>query len=78
LSRRSSLVARRSSAVSAVGVRHRARLVTLYETLRWPQWKGAGHRPRPARHVLPGVPIVPAMVIAIDRAQEAGIKYNRQ
>jgi intracellular sulfur oxidation DsrE/DsrF family protein len=29
-------------------------------------------------NVLPGVTIVPAMVIAIDRAQEAGIKYNRQ
>ena len=27
---------------------------------------------------LPGVTIVPAMVIAIDQAQEAGIKYNRQ
>jgi intracellular sulfur oxidation DsrE/DsrF family protein len=29
-------------------------------------------------NVLPGVTIVPAMVIAIDQAQEAGIKYNRQ
>jgi intracellular sulfur oxidation DsrE/DsrF family protein len=29
-------------------------------------------------NVLPGVTIVPAMVIAIDKAQEAGIKYNRQ
>ena len=29
-------------------------------------------------NVLPGVSIVPAMVIAIDKAQEAGIKYNRQ
>jgi intracellular sulfur oxidation DsrE/DsrF family protein len=29
-------------------------------------------------NVLPGITIVPAMVIAIDRAQEAGIKYNRQ
>jgi intracellular sulfur oxidation DsrE/DsrF family protein len=28
-------------------------------------------------NVLPGVTIVPAMVIAIDKAQEAGIKYNR-
>jgi intracellular sulfur oxidation DsrE/DsrF family protein len=28
--------------------------------------------------VLPGVTIVPAMVIAIEKAQEAGIKYNRQ
>ena len=28
--------------------------------------------------VLPGVTIVPAMVIAIDKAQEAGIRYNRQ
>jgi hypothetical protein len=27
---------------------------------------------------LPGVTLVPAMVIAIDKAQEAGIKYNRQ
>jgi intracellular sulfur oxidation DsrE/DsrF family protein len=29
-------------------------------------------------NLLPGVAIVPAMVIAIDKAQEAGIKYNRQ
>jgi intracellular sulfur oxidation DsrE/DsrF family protein len=29
-------------------------------------------------NVLPGVTIVPAMVVAIDQAQEAGIKYNRQ
>jgi len=29
-------------------------------------------------NLLPGVTIVPAMVIAIDRAQEAGINYNRQ
>ena len=29
-------------------------------------------------NLLPGVTIVPAMVIAIYRAQEAGIKYNRQ
>jgi len=29
-------------------------------------------------NVLPGVTIVPAMVIAIDKAQEAGINYNRQ
>ena len=29
-------------------------------------------------NLLPGVTIVPAMVVAIDRAQEAGIKYNRQ
>src|SRR5262249_46643336 len=29
-------------------------------------------------NVLPGVTIVPAMVIAIDQAQEAGSKYNRQ
>jgi hypothetical protein len=29
-------------------------------------------------NVLPRVTIVPAMVIAIDKAQEAGIKYNRQ
>jgi intracellular sulfur oxidation DsrE/DsrF family protein len=29
-------------------------------------------------NVLPGVTIVPAMVIAIDKAQEAGIKYTRQ
>jgi intracellular sulfur oxidation DsrE/DsrF family protein len=28
--------------------------------------------------VLPGVTIVPAMVIAIEKAQAAGIKYNRQ
>jgi intracellular sulfur oxidation DsrE/DsrF family protein len=29
-------------------------------------------------NLLPGVTIVPAMVIAIDRAQKAGIAYNRQ
>src|SRR4051812_48429582 len=29
-------------------------------------------------NMLPGVSIVPAMVIAIEKAQEAGIKYNRQ
>ena len=29
-------------------------------------------------NLLPGVTIVPAMVIAIDKAQEAGIRYNRQ
>jgi intracellular sulfur oxidation DsrE/DsrF family protein len=29
-------------------------------------------------NLLPGVSIVPAMVIAIEKAQEAGIKYNRQ
>ena len=29
-------------------------------------------------NLLPAVTIVPAMVIAIDKAQEAGIKYNRQ
>jgi intracellular sulfur oxidation DsrE/DsrF family protein len=29
-------------------------------------------------NVLPGVNIVPAMVIAIEKAQEAGIRYNRQ
>ena len=29
-------------------------------------------------NILPGVTVVPAMVIAIDKAQEAGIKYNRQ
>jgi len=29
-------------------------------------------------NLLPGVPIVPAMVIAIEKAQEAGIRYNRQ
>jgi hypothetical protein len=29
-------------------------------------------------NLLPGVTIVPAMVIAIDKAQEAGLKYNRQ
>ena len=28
-------------------------------------------------NVLPGVTIVPAMVIAIEKAREAGIKYNR-
>jgi intracellular sulfur oxidation DsrE/DsrF family protein len=29
-------------------------------------------------NLLPGVTIVPAMVVAIDQAQEAGITYNRQ
>ena len=29
-------------------------------------------------NLLPGVTIVPAMVIAIEKAQEAGIKYKRQ
>jgi hypothetical protein len=29
-------------------------------------------------HLLPGVIIVPAMVIAIEKAQEAGIRYNKQ
>ena len=29
-------------------------------------------------NVLPGVTIVPAMVIAIEKAQAAGIRYNRQ
>ncbi len=29
-------------------------------------------------HLLPGVTIVPAMVIAIDKAQAAGMAYNRQ
>jgi hypothetical protein len=29
-------------------------------------------------NILPGVVIVPAMVIAIEKAQEAGIRYNRQ
>ena len=29
-------------------------------------------------NLLPGVTVVPAMVIAIEKAQEAGIKYNRQ
>ena len=29
-------------------------------------------------NTLPGVTIVPAMVIAIEKAQVAGIKYNRQ
>jgi len=29
-------------------------------------------------HLLPGVTIVPAMVVAIDKAQQAGIAYNRQ
>jgi hypothetical protein len=29
-------------------------------------------------NVLPGVTIVPAMVIAIEQAQAAGIRYNRQ
>jgi hypothetical protein len=31
-----------------------------------------------AANLLPGVTIVPAMVIAIEKAQEAGIRYNRQ
>ena len=29
-------------------------------------------------NLLPGVTIVPAMVIAIEKAQAAGIRYNRQ
>jgi len=29
-------------------------------------------------NLLPGVTIVPAMVVAIEKAQEAGIRYNRQ
>ena len=29
-------------------------------------------------HLLPGVTVVPAMVIAIEKAQEAGIRYNKQ
>jgi intracellular sulfur oxidation DsrE/DsrF family protein len=29
-------------------------------------------------HLLPGVTIVPAMVIAIDQAQQAGMSYNKQ
>jgi hypothetical protein len=29
-------------------------------------------------NLLPGVTIVPAMVIAIEKSQAAGIKYNRQ
>jgi intracellular sulfur oxidation DsrE/DsrF family protein len=29
-------------------------------------------------NTLPGVTVVPAMVIAIEKAQEAGIRYNRQ
>jgi len=29
-------------------------------------------------NILPGVTVVPAMVIAIEKAQEAGIRYNRQ
>ena len=30
------------------------------------------------KHLLPGVTPVPAMVIAIEKAQAAGIRYNRQ
>jgi hypothetical protein len=30
------------------------------------------------KHLLPGVTLVPAMVIAIDQAQAAGVSYNRQ
>ena len=29
-------------------------------------------------NLLPGLTIAPAMVIAIEKAQEAGIRYNRQ
>jgi hypothetical protein len=29
-------------------------------------------------NLLPGVTIIPAMVIAIEQAQAAGIRYNRQ
>jgi hypothetical protein len=31
-----------------------------------------------AANMLPGVTAVPAMVIAIEKAQAAGIRYNRQ
>jgi intracellular sulfur oxidation DsrE/DsrF family protein len=44
--------------------------------------RGKGHAPDLEKdlraNLLPGVTIVPAMVIAIEKAQEAGIKYNRQ
>jgi hypothetical protein len=29
-------------------------------------------------HILPGVTLVPGMVIAVDQAQRAGISYHRQ
>ena len=49
----------------------------------WNSRRAARARPRIFRRncvrtVLPGVTIVPAMVIAIEKAQEAGIRYNRQ
>ncbi len=40
--------------------------------------KGADLEKELRANVLPGVTIVPAMVIAIEKAQEAGIRYNRQ
>lgn len=40
--------------------------------------KAADIEPELRANLLPGVTIVPAMVIAIEKAQEAGIRYNRQ
>ncbi len=44
--------------------------------------RGKGAQPAIAdelgAHLLPGVTVVPAMVIAIEKAQEAGIRYNKQ
>jgi hypothetical protein len=40
--------------------------------------KAADIDKEPRANVLPGVTIVPAMVIAIEKAQDAGIRYNRQ
>ena len=58
-------------------VRERARhLVSRARSQR--QGEGADIDKELRANLLPGVTIVPAMVIAIDKAQEAGIKYNRQ
>ena len=40
--------------------------------------KAADMQKELAANILPGVTMVPAMVIAIEKAQEAGIRYNRQ
>jgi hypothetical protein len=46
------------------------------------QARGKGKAPEIQKELLanslPGVTLVPAMVIAIEKAQAAGIRYNRQ
>lgn len=52
----------------------------------WVSWlSGSGSKGNPSQierelraNLLPGVVMVPAMVIAIEKAQEAGVAYNRQ